>query len=431
MTTSETVSSENLTAGKGAVSGKHPLHNAVISLKKLLVLLLLSPLIAALWILPRLVPKKRDLIVLIPRFGAAMNGNIKYFFLYLVKRHAQDCEPYLLTQRRATAQALQQQGLPVLLHPSLRSVIALLRARSVVVESTDWSRRLKSLLARCATIFQIWHGNGMKEVSLTSKNYLAKLRGSTSQRWTVRWRNIYPTYDVVFFASRLQRERRAASFRMKEAVLNGQPRNDVLFDADFSADLIGCDLGGIDKIKRATMGGKHVVLYCPTYREPDDIRPAQALDIVQLNEFALRHNLLIIWKAHPKDISAVEECEALVVLDKDSDTYPVMRYADCMITDYSSIYMDYLLLDRPILFFPYDLDAYITKRGIQHDYHAISPGPKCLTQAQLQEALLDIVVNGCDDWAEAREQIRRDFYEYRDGRSCERLFAEIRRRAGF
>jgi CDP-glycerol glycerophosphotransferase len=309
--------------------------------------------------------------------------------------------------------------------------VTLLRARSVVVESTDWSRRLKSLLAKHATTFQIWHGNGMKEVSLTSKNYIAKLRGSAPQRWAVRWRNIYPTYDVVVFASRLQRERRAASFRMKEAVLNGQPRNDVLFGTDFGVDLIGCDVAGTDKIRRAAAAGKRVVLYCPTWRHPSDTQPTQVLDLAQLNEFALRHGLLIVWKAHPKDKSAVGEREAIMVLDKDADTYPVMRYADCMITDYSSIYMDYILLNRPILFFPYDLDAYIAKRGIQHDYDAISPGPKCLTQAQLQEALREIVVDRRDAWVEARERVRRDFYEYRDGRSCERLFAEIRRRAGF
>lgn len=431
MTTSETVPSGNVAADKGATFGEHSLPSTTLSLKTLLTSILLSPFIALLWIVPYLVPKKKDLIVLIPRFGGTMNGNIKYFFLYLVKRHTQECEPYLLTQRRATAFALQQQGLPVLLHPSLRSVVTLLRARSVVVESTDWSRRLKSLLVRRATSFQIWHGNGMKQVSLTGKTFLAKLHGSALQRWTLRWCNIYPTYDVVFFASHMQRKRRSASFSMKEAVLNGQPRNDVLFDADFGWDLIGCDLAGTDKIKRAAAAGKRVVLYCPTWRHPTDTQPTQVLDLAQLNEFALRHGLLIVWKAHPKDKSAVGEREAIMVLDKDADTYPVMRYADCMITDYSSIYMDYILLDRPILFFPYDLDAYIAKRGIQHDYDAISPGPKCLTQAQLQEALREIVVDRRDTWAEAREQVRRDFYEYRDGRSCERLFAEIRRRAGF
>jgi len=49
----------------------------------------------------------------------------------------------------------------------------------------------------------------------------------------------------------------------------------------------------------------------------------------------------------------------------------------------------------------------------------------------VQQALREIVVDGGDSWRNSRETVRRDFYEYRDGRSCERLFAEIRKRGGF
>jgi CDP-glycerol glycerophosphotransferase len=430
MTTSETTSSGGV-ASKAVVSRKNRLVGVASSVGILLSLLLLSPCIALLRALARLVPKKKDLILLIPRFGGGLNGNLKYFHLYLAAHHAQDCEFYLLTHWRATARLLSEHGLPVLLHPTPRSVIKLLRARSVVVEGTEWWDWLKSLLALHATSFQIWHGNGIKRVSMTNKKTAAQLRGPRPFRWLLHWCNVFPTYDVVFFASRLQRERRSASFRMKEAVINGQPRNDIFFGTDVGFNLIGCDGATTEKIRSAAAAGKHVVLYSPTFRPPDEIQPAHALDLDELNTFALRHGLLIVWKAHPKDGIVVQEREALVVMDKNADVYPVMGYADCMITDYSSIYMDYLLLDRPIIFFPYDLEHYLRRRGIQHDYNTITPGPKCLTQAEVQQALREIIVEGGDSWRNSRETVRRDFYEYRDGRSCERLFAEIRKRGGF
>ncbi|WP_337287531.1 CDP-glycerol glycerophosphotransferase family protein [Candidatus Methylomirabilis sp.] len=429
MTTNETVSGNDVTSKTAPRENR--LGSAAFSVGILLLLLLLSPCVILLRALARLVPKKKDLILLIPRFGGGLNGNLKYFYLYLATHHAQDCEFYLLTHSRATARLLSAHGLPVLLHPSPRSVVKLLRARSVVLESTDWWRRLKSLLALYATTFQIWHGNGIKRVSMTNKKITAKLRGPGPFRWLLYWCNIYPIYDVVFFASRLQRERRSASFRMKEALLNGQPRNDVFFGADVGSNLIGCDGAATEKIRAAAIAGKRVILYSPTWRPYDEIQPAQSLDLDELNNFALRHRLLIVWKAHPKDRTTVREHEALVVMDKDADVYPVMGYADCMITDYSSIYMDYILLDRPIIFFPYDLEHYLWKRGVQHDYNAITPGPKCLTQAQMQQALREIVIDGEDAWRNAREKVRRDFYEYRDGRSCERLFAEIRKKGEF
>lgn len=432
MTTGKTVLSSNGTTSKATVSRNNRPLNAAALGGILLLLLLLSPCIALIRMLARLIPKKKELIVLIPRFGGILNGNLKYFYLYLATHHAHDCEFYLLTHQHTTARLLAEHGLPVLLHPSLRSVVKLLRARSVVVESGDWWYWLKSLLALHATSFQIWHGNGMKWVSMTNKKIVAILHGLGPFHRLLHWCNVYPTYDVVFFASELQRERRSASFRMKEATLNGQPRNDVFFGTDIGfIDRIGCDGVTTEKIRSASAAGKRIILYSPTWRPSDEIQPAQVFDLDELSNFALRHDLLILWKAHPKDTAVVREREAIVVMEKNADVYPLMGYADCMITDYSSIYMDYILLNRPIIFFPYDLEHYLRRRGIQHDYNAITPGPKCLTQAELQQALLDIVVNGKDAWRNTREKVRLDFYAYQDGRSCERLFAEIRKRGGF
>jgi len=158
----------------------------------LILLLLLSPCIALLRALARLVPKKKDLILLIPRFGGGLNGNLKYFYLYLTAHHAQDYEFYLLTHWRATAQLLSEHGLPVLLHPIPRSIVKLLRASSVVVESADWWHWLRSLLALHATAFQIWHGNGIKRVPLTNKDIAATLRGLGPFHWLLYWCNVHP-----------------------------------------------------------------------------------------------------------------------------------------------------------------------------------------------------------------------------------------------
>lgn len=136
MTTNETVSGNDVTSKTAPRENR--LGSAAFSVGILLLLLLLSPCVILLRALARLVPKKKDLILLIPRFGGGLNGNLKYFYLYLATHHAQDCEFYLLTHSRATARLLSAHGLPVLLHPSPRSVVKLLRARSVVLESTDW-----------------------------------------------------------------------------------------------------------------------------------------------------------------------------------------------------------------------------------------------------------------------------------------------------
>src|SRR5690606_20456698 len=200
---------------------------------------------------------------------------------------------------------------------------------------------------------------------------------------------------------------------------------------DFGPLTTATDSTALARLRAAAATGKRIVLYSPTWRPPGDPQPAQVLDLDELNAFALRHDLLIAWKAHPKDRCVVTHREAIVVIDKMADAYPLMQYVDCMVTDYSSIYMDFILLDRPVVFFPYDLDAYVAGRGLQHEYDEVSPGPKCHNQSELQQILREVLVEGRDAWASQRDHVRRQFYRYQDGRSCERLFKAIRECGAF
>jgi len=62
--------------------------------------------------------------------------------------------------------------------------------------------------------------------------------------------------------------------------------------------------------------------------------------------------------------------------DKFEDIMTVLNNFDLLVTDYSSMYIDYLLLDRPIVFLPYDLSDYSKKRGFNFDYNLVTPGEK-------------------------------------------------------
>ena len=60
---------------------------------------------------------------------------------------------------------------------------------------------------------------------------------------------------------------------------------------------------------------------------------------------------------------------------------------DCLITDYSSIYLDYMPLERPIIFLPYDLEEELKTSGFVMDYMENTPGLKPSTQTEFIEAL--------------------------------------------
>jgi len=89
--------------------------------------------------------------------------------------------------------------------------------------------------------------------------------------------------------------------------------------------------------------------------------------------------------------------------------YPeIMDYLnnfDLLITDYSSIYFDYLLLDRPIIFLPYDIDAYSGENGFTVPYDEFTPGCKPSTMTAFFHAILVSLDKNTDPYKDERKRV--------------------------
>ena len=102
----------------------------------------------------------------------------------------------------------------------------------------------------------------------------------------------------------------------------------------------------------------------------------------------------------------------------------LLPIADVLITDYSSIFFDYLLFRKPIIFFAPDLETYLISRGIYPHYEEL-PGYHASEYNQLREGVLTM-----DRWADSAyhtslDLLWEDQMCYCDGRSCEKLLAEL------
>ena len=99
---------------------------------------------------------------------------------------------------------------------------------------------------------------------------------------------------------------------------------------------------------------------------------------------------------------------------------------DILITDYSSSYFDYLLLNRPIIFAPFDLDSYLNQeRGFYFDYDSHTPGEKALNWDELLSCI-ENSVNNPDNYKKQRQKLCKEFFEYMDGKDLGRIFSELR-----
>ena len=84
---------------------------------------------------------------------------------------------------------------------------------------------------------------------------------------------------------------------------------------------------------------------------------------------------------------------------------------DCLITDYSSIYLDYMPLERPIIFLPYDLDEELKTSGFVMDYMENTPGLKPLTQSSFTDAL-DKAKNNAEQFLPAIKKLNQKLNTY-------------------
>ena len=107
------------------------------------------------------------------------------------------------------------------------------------------------------------------------------------------------------------------------------------------------------------------------------------------------------------------------------DINRILHHVDLLITDYSSVFYDYLVLDRPIIFAPFDLDEYQKiDRELYEDYTNATPGPICRNWNEIQIQLEEYLSNR-DSYQAEREQIFNQYFKYSDNHNSERIVDAI------
>ncbi len=377
-----------------------------------------------------LFPRKKNLILFAGKNDGLFFDNVKYLYLYLHNLKQNNISYYFFTSHKSVYNLLRQHNLPVLLHPSFRSIFSLIRANVFVTCSEQWRKKFKHHLLIKAKKVQLWHGVPLKKVGLCMDSIMED-RNSWAGRLsnTIQGKNY--NYDVCvttseFFTSQIF----SKAVNAKNYIESGYPRNDILFKEKLGElDLIDADVETLNKIDELRNKGFKSVLYAPTWDDPlGNAVKSGFLNLEKLSDFAKKQKLLFVFKFHPsvrcdKEFGMFDN---IVYYDSVKDIQPLLRVTDILVTDYSSVYMDYLLLDRPIVFFPYNYEKYIeSQNGLLFDYKSMSPGPLCYTQDQLHEALKNSAAGGADEFAAKREEIRTLAFKYRDGKSSERIWNYI------
>ncbi|MBM7560129.1 CDP-glycerol glycerophosphotransferase family protein [Marinitoga litoralis] len=302
--------------------------------------------------------------------------------------------------------------------------LSLIKSSKYVCTSHD----INVFLKRKDQIFiQFWHGIPLKAMGLLDntekrKNYILR---------------VWKKYDYIISSSPLYNtllNSTTGNYNGKY-IITGFPRTDY-----FSK-------GRLNEIIEKK--DKKVILFIPTFRKgyiSRDVKEGvernknifgmKEFDINEFQVFLEKNNLLFIAKLHPieekyyKKIYENMNLNNFVFLSqnalssKDIDLYEILSDSDMLITDYSSIYFDYLLLNKPMIFINNDIEEYIKVRGLLlHPYDFWTPGDKVKTQQELQKSILYNLKQ--DEYLERRNILKDMFFVFKDNNSCERIYKKI------
>ena len=118
---------------------------------------------------------------------------------------------------------------------------------------------------------------------------------------------------------------------------------------------------------------------------------------------AEKYGMFFVMKLHPFDelifgndsnINVEEYSNHMIIYGSGqvSDIQPLLREVDALVTDYSSVYADFTLMPtKPIVFYPYDYEEYVSKGKLCFPYELVTPGPKVRDREELFEVLYEML----------------------------------------
>jgi len=351
--------------------------------------------------------------------GRDFVDNAKYLYLWTAANRP-SIRPVWLSRNDTVVETLQKQGYEAYHATSLRGRYLTLRAGVVAV--THGLRDVHMGSTAGAMLVQLWHGLPLKTVAWDAE--------WADEPWLVRRCHEYMAaeIDLVTVPSTEAIEPLSSGLGVDpdRFVVTGYPRTDVF--ADCEGATLTVDDGRIKAIKDRASDSQ-TVFYLPTFRGSEGTSFVEAFDTAAIGARLTACDAHLYIKAHPSEpVTAAADHPRIHWLPSSVDPYLVLPHANVLVTDYSSVFFDYLAVDRPIVFFAYDRSAYAAHRGFYFEYDEITPGPIVSDSKSLATALNDAVsaaAGGDDPYATDRRRLRSRFCPVPSGTASETVFEAI------
>lgn len=256
---------------------------------------------------------------------------------------------------------------------------------------------------------QLWHANG----AVKYFGYRDKTIVNRPDSAYKRFKEVYSRFHHIVVSSDEMAYIFGEAFSAENSrmIKTGVPRTDFFYDKQAMESARYNLRASLPQINE-----KKVLLYAPTFRNHQfDVQNVH-LDI-DLMKRHLGRDCHLLLKLHPAvELTGFKNNEFVTNVSSGYDINALLTIADVLITDYSSIPFEFSILNKPMIFYAYDLDRYEAARGIWFNYESYMPGPLAYNTADIINAVQE---NNFD--LEKIASFNNQWNKYADGRSTTRL----------
>lgn len=337
-------------------------------------------------------PTRKRTIVFESFLGKQYSDNPKAIYLYMKKNYP-EYKLYWCFDRRQY-DSLKHHVKRPLNRFKVKWIFVMARSEFLVTNSRmpHWVSKAKG-----TTYVQTWHGTPLKKLGVDINE--VHMPGTTTEKYKRNFTNEAKKWDVLVSPNEYSTKIFKRAFQYENDIIEtGYPRNDILY-TDNNEEFIS-------RLKNHLHIplDKKVILYAPTWRDNDFYAIGRyklnlQLDLEKMQE-QLGGDYIVLIRAHylvaeHLDLTSFKGFVQDVSLYPDINELYLM--SDLLITDYSSVFFDYANLERPMIFFTYDIESYRDElRGFYFDFENEAPGPIVKTTDEVIREIKRIESEGFD-----------------------------------
>lgn len=356
-----------------------------------------------------LIPPKRNLWVFGAWYGEKYFDNPRFLFEYVQKNNPQ-VNVVWITKDKAICN-----NKTILYKYSLKAIMTSIIAEVYLISHSTLTDLYPFINNKTRKVVQLWHGIPIKKIGKDDNRYNHQNIKNKIKFFIFPF--LIEKYSLIISSSESDRINMASAFdaALSQVKLTGYPRNDVFYNNHYE----------VKEFK---------ILYAPTLRDKVDdevnLFDDFGFDSNIVLQFLEENNIYLDIKMHPankidKKFKSSVKSKHIRFLESKMEINEILQDYSIIISDYSGLYIDYLLTDRPIIFAPFDYKKYITKdRELYYKYDDVTPGPKCRNWNEVLEWIIKFKENP-ELYKEKRKEVKDRFHKYQDGNSCERVYREI------